>query len=151
MTEISETNKQKVAETDSPKIGQLPFRLVEKPSNKTTRLLANSGKGKAIDGQHRWFSFSFKKPFFISRVVIHETNYPEYNSFQIEVTLEDGKTVKKSTSPKSGKVILDVNDFCNSIRFRPPKAYWSLGKTIDSVEVFGFQKVEASKFIQFAR
>lgn len=128
-----------------------PFGLSKSTQPKTTRLLANSGKGKPVEGQHRWFSYSFKRPLFISRVVVHQTNYPEYTNFQIEATLEDGKTVKKAPSPKSGKVVLDVNDFCSAIKFRPPKAYWSLGTTIESVEIFGFQKFEAPKFIQFAR
>lgn len=145
------SDKDKIESKAVPTVEQLPFRLIEKHSNKTTQLVANSGKTKAVEGQHRWYTYAFKEPVFIYRIVINVSNYPDHHNFLIEADLESGKTVKNSASPRSGKVYLEVNAFCFALRFRPPKAYWSIGKTIDSVEVYGFTRGEAGKFIQFAR
>lgn len=152
MTEKAEkTKRDKIAEKGTPQIGQLPFRLVDKQSNKTTKLIANSKKTETVDGQNRWFTFSFKRPVFIYRAVVNETNYPEYKNFEIKVEDDEGNFHETRSAPRSGKVFLNVNRFCKSISFKPPKAYFQSDKKINSIEVYGFDKSEVGKFIQFAR
>ena len=148
---VPKPKKDAIAEKATPELEQLPFNLVEKHHNKTTLLLANSTKTKPIDGKNRWFEYEFKEFIFIYRIVIHETNYPEYSNFEIEAEISDGNIFKSRVVPSTGKVILDVNNYCRSVRFKPPPAYFSISKSIDSVEVYGFVKSDVSKFIQFAR
>jgi hypothetical protein len=62
-----------------------------------------------------------------------------------------GRNHINSSSPKSGRVFLEVNDFCQSVSFRPPQAYFYSDKLINSVEIYGFDKSEAGTFIQFSR
>lgn len=143
--------KAKIKGKAAPAVGLLPFALIDKPSNKTSKLLANASGTAPADGQHRWYSFDFKKPVFIYRVVINETNYADYHKFQIEVTDDEGQVFTSPVPPANSKVVLTVNRFCKRIRFKPPKAYSFGSKSINSVEIFGFDKVSAGKFIQFAR
>ena len=44
----------------------LPFELVERATNKTTKLLANSGSTQPIDGRHRWHDYKFREPVFLN-------------------------------------------------------------------------------------
>lgn len=150
-TAAKKAKKEILAERVSPEISHLPFKFVENHSSRTAKLIANSGATSSVEGQNRWFEYQFKEPVFIYRVVVNETNYPDYKLFEIEVTLNDGRIIKNRAAPSSGKVYLEVNSFAKSFRFRPPKAYLSLDKKIDSIEIFGFDRSEAGKFIQFCR
>jgi hypothetical protein len=145
------TTKDKIAEKEPVVIDQIPFSFVRKHSNKITKLLANSNATAPIEGQSRWYSFEFSESMFIYRIVVTSTNYPEYKDFEVEAIREDGSKSYNSNSPKSGRVFLDVNDFCRSVGFRPPQAYLHFDKSIDSVEIYGFSRSEAGAFIQFSR
>ena len=142
--------KDRISNKAVPEINEIPFDLVDKSGNKTTRLLANSGASKSIDGQNRWYSFEFKRPVFIYRLVVTESGYPEYKEFQIRCTDINGNIIYNSNKPQSGRVYLEVNQFCNKIEFQPPKQYFSDTK-IESVQVFGFDLNDAGRFIQFVR
>ncbi|MBO9724634.1 MAG: hypothetical protein J7530_09690 [Novosphingobium sp.] len=146
-----QTSNEKIQELDPPEISQIPFSIVDKTSNKTTKLLANSGNNKSIEGQNRWHRYDFKEPIFIYRIVVLHTNYPDYKEFEIRALTESGETYTSSSKPASGRVFLAVNEFCKSVEFKPPKAYFSGVKRIDSVEIYGFRKSQSGKFIQFAR
>lgn len=150
-TDAPKSTRDKISEKSVPKVDHLPFYLVDKRSNKTTKLLANSGDSAPLDGQNRWYTYSFKRPVFIYRAVIHVQNYPGWRDFEIEITDENGKVSKSKKPAASNKVVLTVSEFCKQIRFKPPKAYFSADKLVNSIEIFGFDKSAAGKFIQFAR
>lgn len=150
-TAAKKPKKDAITETPAPEVSQLPFQFVENHANRTTKLLANSGTTKSVEGQHRWFEYQFKQPVFIYRIVVNETNYPEYKNFELETVLDNGSTIKNRATPVSGKVFLEVNSFATAVRFRPPKDYLSLSKSIDSVEIYGFTRSDAGRFIQFCR
>lgn len=151
MATQSKSAKDKIIEKTPPVLEQIPFVLVEKHSNKITKLLANSQSTSPVEGKNKWFSFDFSEPVFIYRVVINNTNYPDYKDFELEAMRLDGSRVLRSSKPTSGRVFLEVNDLCTSVRFRPPQAYLHYNKTIDSVEIYGFDRKEAGSFIQFSR
>jgi len=150
-TDAEEPVQDKIRRKAPPTISQIPFSFIDRPTNKTTKLLANATGTMPIEGQNRWHSFDFKNPVFVYRVIVNETNYPEYNKFEIEITDDEGNVFTSNVAPSGSKVHLTVNRFCTHVRFKPPKAYTFTKKTIDSVEIFGFDKSNVGKFIQFAR
>jgi hypothetical protein len=150
-TDPESSAQEKIRSKATPTITQIPFSIVDRPANKTTRLLANATGSAPIEGQNRWHSFEFNNSIFVYRIVINETNYPEFSKFEIEVTNDDGEVLKSNVPPSGSKVQLIVNCFCKSVRFRPPKSYSFQSKTIDSVEIFGFEKSNVGRFLQFAR
>ncbi len=70
-----DTAKSEIIGVVAPKIGQLPFEYINKPSNRTTRLVANATDQSPLDGQNRWYEFSFKEAVFIQSIVINHRNY----------------------------------------------------------------------------
>lgn len=55
---------QQVRETITPEISQLPFELLDRRTNKSVKLVANSGQVNPVDGLNRWFDYEFSEPFF---------------------------------------------------------------------------------------
>jgi hypothetical protein len=145
------TNKEKISDTETPEIPELDFHFISKHNNTATHLLANNPNHKSSDGQSRWYTYEFSEPVFIYRVVIAQSNYPEYVEFELKVKTESGKTIQRTASPTTSWVFLEVNDFCSLVSFKPPKAYFSSDKKINTVQIFGFAKSDVKQFIQFAR
>lgn len=85
----------------TPTITQIPFSIIDRPASKTTKLLANATGSAPIEGQNRWHFYDFKIPIFVDKIVINETNYPDFSKFEIELTTDEGQVIK-STVPSSG-------------------------------------------------
>ena len=142
------TVEAELASVDVPTVGHVPFSLVEKHANKTTQLLANSGKTQPIEGQRRWFNYEFKEPLFITQVVVRHNNYQSYHEFQLRATLEDNE-VEARSRPVGDAITFQVNDFCDQVSFRPPRSYF-LDRAVTAVEIFGFRKNDVARFIRYA-
>lgn len=150
-TTPKKSKREVMEELLAPEIPQLPFSLIENHASRSTKLVANSGDTKPVEGQNRWFEYSFTEPVFVYRVIINETNYSDYSSFEVETISEHGAIIKDKIDPDSGRVYVNVNHFIKKIRFKPPKAYFSANKSIDSIEIYGFPRSQVGNFINFAR
>jgi hypothetical protein len=69
----------------------LPFELLNRRTNKTTKLVANSGAAEPMDGANRWFDYEFSEPVFLCEIVIAMENYNSYDTFDVkwEMALSD--------------------------------------------------------------
>jgi hypothetical protein len=143
--------KSEIDALDAPTIEQLPFEYVTKPSNRTTRLLANATDQSALVGQNRWYDYKFKEPVFIQSIVINHKNYSSLENFSLQIIGIDGQISDKKAKIDGGKTALIVNSLCKEIKFRPPKEYLFKNKSISSVYIFGFDLKKAGEFIAFAR
>lgn len=139
----------KIESISTPIVNQVPFSLVEKHANKTTKLLANSNRTAPVEGQRRWYQYEFKVPFFITKVKISHNNYQNYHQFQMKAKTVKGTEIEEKSKPDGNVTTFIINEICNSISFRPPKTYFS-NRAITSVEIYGFQSYEIEKFFQFA-
>ncbi len=152
MASISDdAGKQEISEVEIPKIDQLPFEYVNKPTNKTALLLANATNRKSTEGQNRWYEYTFKKPVFLQAIVVNHQNYSEFSSFSVEVDDFEGTLTRYKSKIDNGRTTCIVNVLAKSVRFQPPKDYFFKNKILSSVFLFGFDADKAGEFIEYAR
>ncbi|APE28374.1 coiled-coil domain-containing protein [Aurantiacibacter gangjinensis] len=128
----------------------IPYYLVEKQGNKTTKLLSNSGTDTSIQAKNRWHTYEFKNPLFICFVDIEGDEISDADEYRFRVTLEDGSEKELKGRPKSGKLRIDINEFCVSIAFKPPSIFWSVFRRtpeIQRVSLWGFYKENLGEFL----
>lgn len=145
------TAKQQIENLESPDIEELPFSYFEKPSNKTTRLIANSNNQGPVEGQNRWYEYSFNEPVFIQSISIEHDNYSDNSEFHFELIDFNNKVRTFAEKSASDETYVIVNTFAKSLKFKPPKDYFFSNRTIRSVHVFGFNLSKAGEFISWAR
>ena len=134
---------------EPPQVSQVPFFFFQKQKNKTTKLLANSGEVRPIDGRNVQYSFELKKPFFISYVEVSTLGYRDYDTFKFTYRNSDGDLLTDSVRPRDDKVVFEVADVCTEVLFTPPSAWFRTTK-INEVRVFGFKRSDVASFIRFA-
>ncbi len=128
----------------------IPYHLVEKHYNKTTKLLSNSGIDEKIQAKNRWHDYEFTKPLFLAFVDISGENLSDSDEYLCRVVLEDGTQKHFSARPIAGVVRVDVNEFCQSFSFKPPSVYWSLFRRtpeLQKVSLWGFYKENLGDFL----
>jgi uncharacterized coiled-coil protein SlyX len=131
-------------------VPQIPFDLVEKHINKTTKLLANSGSELAIDAKNRWYDYEFSRPLFIGFLDISGTDLSKYDEYEFKVKLADGGKRSLRAKPSDGELRVDINEFCTSISFKPPSIYWTIFKRnprLQKVSIHGFYKENLNDFL----
>lgn len=134
---------------DAPLVKQIPFYFFERHKNKTTKLLANSGKVESIEGRNVSYNYELKKPFFISYIEVDTSGYRDFDRFEFSFRTEDRKEVADFARPEGNKVRFDVGESCTGLTFTPPKA-WFRTTRLNSVRIFGFKRSDTSGFIEFA-
>jgi hypothetical protein len=149
MTALIEAKIASIDEAVAPELGILPFLLLERQSNSTTKLLANSGTTRSIEGRKRPYRFEFKEPVMLSHVEIDMTGYKDYHKFAFLVKTIDGREEEYSEYPKDDMVSLTVDELCTSVIFTPPTA-WASSPHFNQVRLFGIRMSEVGKFINFA-
>lgn len=131
-------------------VPRIPFLLVEKHHNKTTKLLANSGSVGAIEAKNRWYDYEFSRPLFIGFIDISGSDMSNYDEYIFKVKLEDGKKREFTGKPKDNSIRVDINEYATSLSFKPPSVYWSIFKrnpAIQKVSIHGFDKDEVGEFL----
>lgn len=118
---------------------QLPFDLFEKPNNKTTRLLANATDRQPIEGRSRWFDYKLKGAHLVTSIEIDMTGYSEFSEFDVSWRDEEDTESKITVRPQNGLALVEINDFCKRISFRPP-ATWFSKTSINSISVYGITR-----------
>ena len=149
MNESIDGGRAEIDALKEPSMGMIPFSLVEKHKNKTTKLLENSGEVQPIEGQNRTYAFSFKEPLFVSHGHIKITGYRDFDTFEVIWETDDGRRIRRRVSPSSNTLQFTVDAFIRKLEFVPPRA-WFRSTNLNSVAIFGFRKSDAKKFIDFA-
>ncbi|MEQ8430530.1 MAG: hypothetical protein RLN94_08405 [Roseovarius sp.] len=118
----------------------LPFGLLNRRTNKTTKLLANSGETQPMDGANRWFEYEFSEPVFLCEVEITMENYASYDTFVIRwVSPQGGENIQEISRSSDTVCRATINQMVRSISFKPPKK-WFTNTRINSVSLMRPQR-----------
>lgn len=131
-------------------VPQIPYHLVEKHQNKTTKLLSNSGDSSAIQAKNRWHDYEFSTPLFIGFLDIVGTDLSASDEYVFKVKLEGGAKREFHGKPNGDTIRVDINEFCKSISFKPPSVFWSLflrNPELQKVYIYGFYKENLGEFL----
>ena len=131
---------------DTPLPSDLPFELLLRPNNKTTKLVANSGHNAQVKSQHRWFEFEFSEFVFLNRIEISAVGFSNYDDFEIRYRTVDGTETTLKKSVGTNVVSQTVNAAIAAISFRPPTAWFS-DKFIASVRLVGIAQADVESFL----
>lgn len=135
-----------LSEEDFPQPAEIPFELVLRPNNKTSRLLTNSGQIKQIDGHNRWYDFEFSEGVFLTDIEIFIAEYASHHQFSIRYRDSSDAEVSIEKRVGQGTVKHSVNSFIKSISFKPPKA-WLYDTKINSVKLLGLTQADIPDFL----
>ena len=125
----------------------IPFRLVEKHYNKTTKLLLDSGSKLTIESRNRWHDYEFKKPLFVSFVRVETRGFADFHEFRFRAKLADGGTEEYTVKKTADNYTVAINQFVKSISFKPP-SIWFTSPTLTEVIIWGFYKDDISDFLR---
>lgn len=142
-----EEAKSSIAAMEINSAQELPFELFEKPNNKTTQLLANSGNSAPLEGKSRWYEYKFKEPCLVTFVSITTSGYSSYHEFELEWRDISGLDRKSFGKPESGVVTFEINDLCKKISFKPPVAWFSR-TDIQNISVEGIRREEIPHLLE---
>lgn len=92
--------------------------------NKTTRLIANSNNQGPVEGQNRWYEYSFNEPIFIQSISIEHDNYSDNSEFSFELIDFNNKVRTFAEKSASDETYVIINTFAKSLKFKPPKDYF---------------------------
>lgn len=137
-----------VQETEVASANAIPFQLLNRRNNKTTKLIANSGETAPMDGMSRWFDYEFSEPVFLCEITISMENYSSYDTFKVKWELAQGEEVKQDLSRDSDTTYrANINQLVRSVSFKPPKKWFKETK-LNSVSLTGFQQEELDEFVR---
>lgn len=139
--------REKLGGVDVSQPDSIRFSLLNKQSNKSTKLLANSGDTVPLDGRHRWYEYEFKSEVFITSISIESENYSSLQKFEIE-WYRNGKLLSFDEISINDRVVeTSINDLIDEIRFRPSRV-WLKDPKINKVEIRGFEKEDINEYIE---
>lgn len=140
--------KDRIEDVELPDILDLPFEFFERPSSRTTQLVAVSDSARPVEGKSRWYAFQFRSPVFVTDVVVDASGYGESDEFAFEFEGPSRGVIQFRDKPDAeGCAVFIVNELCSQIRFRPPPIYFRNPK-INSVRVLGIKSGEISPFLE---
>lgn len=125
---------------------ELPFELLLRPTNKTTKLVANSGHNAQVKSQHRWHDFEFSEFVFLNRIEISASDFSSYHDFEIKYITIDKKEILFKRSVAENIVLQSVNNAIRSISFKPPTS-WMTERFIISVKLIGLTQSDIENFL----
>lgn len=125
---------------------ELPFELVLRPNNKTSKLIANSGQNTQIKSQNRWYDFEFSEYVFLTSFEIAAAGFGDYHEFEFAYRTVEGQVVKVEKRISSGLVSQTVNAAITSVSFRPP-ATWLSDTSINSIKLIGLTQSDIESFL----
>jgi len=139
---------QQARDTAASPVSGLPFELLNRRTNKTTKLVANSGDESPMGGANRWFEYDFSEPVFLCEVSVTMENYGAYDTFEFRWEMASGGNASQDISRESDTIYrASVNQLVRSVAFKPPKKWWT-DATIKSVTLKGFKVDELESFVQ---
>tara|TARA_R110000851_G_scaffold29460_11_gene81099 strand:- start:1930 stop:3303 length:1374 start_codon:yes stop_codon:yes gene_type:complete len=150
-SEVNKANEilQKLRETPAKRVESLPFELLNKKTNKTTQLLANSGNDSPMNGHHRWYEYEFLEPVFLCYITVEMENYSAFETFEFKWTLTDGaENSLILTRDTENTYRAKVNQLVKSVSFKPPSKWYPDTKKINRVGLTGFGVNSLEEFVR---
>lgn len=149
LVDLTEANKNitKIDALEISEVSQIPFELFNKKSNRITKLVANAVNQESMTGSNRWFQYEFTEPVFLCRIAIVTQNYGIIDNFEIEFETVEGNRESTFISSDDNFYYFDINNFVKSIRFKPPKKYFSQPEII-KVSLQGFIANELEYYLK---
>lgn len=143
----------KIQAIEAKPLEELPFEFFDKPANKTTKLIANSGSVEPIKGKAQAFSYQFKEPVFLISVEISTTGYSDLSEFEfsaIDIFDEQFQDVLKPDS--GGECKIALNRLVKTFSFTPPSNIMAVlginsGRAISFVKVVGFPVARLEEYL----
>ena len=130
---------QQVRESSVPSVSGLPFELLNRRTNKTTKLVANSGDDSPMNGANRLFEYEFSEPVFLCEVSVTTENYGSYDTFEFHWEMAQGGSASQEISRESDTLYrASINQLVKFVAFKPPKK-WLTHPTINSVTLKEFK------------
>ncbi len=118
-------------------ISEIDFELLEKPGNRTTKLLTTSGDVKPVDGRRRWHEFKFRSSILVTSVTVETVGYLPNAEFEVGWVDETGASRDGSFQlDAEGRLTFLINQLCAGIGFKPPSVFFGNPK-IQSVRIEG--------------
>jgi len=129
-----------------PEVLDLPFSLLSKRDNKTTKLVANSGESSPIKGKNRWFDYEFSEPVFLCEIIVEIQDYESWNKFEFKWLLAGGGEASVELLRQEDDTYhAKIYQLVSSVSFKPPKK-WLSDPKIDRVCLIGFTRDEVEDF-----
>lgn len=128
-------------------VGNLPFDLINRRSNKTTKLVANSGVETSMNGANRWFDYEFSEPVFLCEIIVSTENYTSYDSFDFKWEMaQGGEAYQEAARASETTYRASINQLVTSVSFKPPKKWFTDAK-LNQVKLIGFTVAELDELV----
>lgn len=101
----------------------ISIEFFSKAHNKTTKLINNSVPDFSIEGQHRWYDYSFKQPAYLTEIRISSKGYANYDKFDLRVDHVDGTHHSERIAVSGDTITLALGKLCKSFSFRPERKW----------------------------
>ena len=151
MLEIDESRIAEIKESidmlEDSSLQNLPFNVLERRANKTTKLLITSGESSEIAGRNRWFDFEFRELVAVTKIVVNTRGFQTFHSFEFKLVLSDGTTRELFLKPDGDKYVLEVFSLCKSISFKPPSVMF-FSTYVTSVVIEGIPSSDLQKSLR---
>ena len=146
--EASNENLKTVREFQLPEINALPFTLLNRRTNKTTKLVANSGETESMNGTNRWYDYEFSEHVFLSEIIVSMEDYRAYDTFEVKWRPAQGGEITVDVSRENDNTYrTSINQLVKSVSFKPPKKMFVKAK-LNAVSLVGFQMSELDEFLR---
>ena len=144
----AEISLQELGSETLPDSLELPFSLLSKRENKSTKLVATSNDVMPMKGVNRWFDYEFLEPVFLSEIIVEVEDYNAYNKFEFKWYLAGGSEVAQDLSrSEDDSYRAPINQLVNKVSFKPPSK-WLSDPKINRVRLIGFKKDEIENFVR---
>jgi hypothetical protein len=143
----------KIQAIEGKPLDELPFEFFDKPGNKTTKLIANSGNVEPIKGKAQTFSYQFKESVFLISVEISTTGYSDLSAFDFSTIDVFGDSFHGVLNPdSSGKCKIVLNRLVKAFSFTPPSNIMAVlginsGRSVNFVKVTGFPVAKIEEYL----
>ncbi len=140
------SSRENLDEFDIKTPDQIPFKLLKKPFNRTTKLLANSSEDQPTKGANRRFEYQFIEPVFLMDIIVSAENYPSFAKYKFGWALADGTENSIIMDQDSSGYRANINQLVTKVYFLPP-AVWFRNPMIHEVRLTGFETKDLGDFL----
>ena len=130
---------------DPPKPHLISVNFFTKRGNKDELIINADEVTSPIDSKSRWFSYSFVRPVFLTKIEILTDGFATYDRFEIVVDHVDGTQHEERVAVENELVVLRLGKLSTGFRFKPDSRYLSKPKLLQ-INVTGYSEEEFHSF-----
>jgi hypothetical protein len=118
---------------NTPKSHLISLELYTKRGNKDEKIINSEDLSEYIESKSRWFSYSFKKPVYISSIEVMSEGFTTFDKFEFELELVDGTIHEEKINVDNNAAKIRPFKLCSVFRFKPDSKYLSNPKLVKIV------------------